>query len=703
MKTSNPTRIPLGLLSLGLLLLPLVGLLVLPSVLPGLGAGDLLAKRMLLYILAFGLSAIWLLSAIRMTASMPTLPLALPATAYVAFNLFSLSWAINPFSGIVEAAQLVALLIIFFGIVFFLGTNHILTLAQFSAVGGLLVSIIGIGQYLGRGFEWIPSVGLPSGGFLFRHLAAAYLVGNIPFGLLAISLDPSRLRKILWSIATTSMSLFLVYTRTRGAWIGLGGAILLACIYLGFNRPLRQNLAGRFGLQVRCRALFLGVSVTLIVLVGGALLPTRTSKEVYQRFDEKKSSPAVAATSLLAPGSDRGRLAMWKHTIEIIADNPLTGVGLDNWEFVYPRYDRGDKITGASEPVRPHNDFLWIASELGLIGLALYLWLLFVAFRTVHRLLQRGSEEAQATVLACGVALVALLGHSCFSFLRERPAPSALSWLSLGIISLLSAQRTSPRGHSGFRVAVPALGLLISLGALYLTWRHIHFDRYFHRALAYAESDAWTAVERETRLALRNGTFDHRARFLLAKALQGNGRFEEAERAYLGAQLVHPNYAHTHHNLGRVYEAKKDWSRAITSFRRAIEINPGYDKARIHLGNAYVSTGRLDEAIREFQHVVSRGSASEEHVEARGNLGVAYLQIGDLDQAMAELQGAIRWRPNYPEALNNLAYVYELKGLYRESIQAYQSVLRHWKGDPSYRETIERHIQTLQSQIAQGK
>ncbi len=702
MKTSRPTsiqtRIAPGILSLALLLLPLVGLLVLPLVYTGLGAGDLLAKRMLLYLLAFGLSAIWLLSAIRKAASIPATPLTLPATAYVAFNLLSLTWATNPFSGMVEAAQLVALLIIFLGIVLFMGTNHILTLAQFSAAGGLLVSIIGIGQYLGLGFEWIPSAGLPSGGFLFRNLAAAYLVGNIPFGLLAVLLDPSRLRKILWSIATTSMVLFLVYTRTRGAWIGLGGAILLACVYLGFNRPLRENLAGRFGLQLRSRALFLGVSVTLIVLIGGALLPARTSKRVYQRFDERKSSPAVAAASLLAPGSDRGRLTMWKHTIEIIADHPLAGVGLDNWEFVYPRYDRGDKITGASEPVRPHNDVLWIGSELGLIGLALYLWLLFTAFRNVHRLLQRGSEEAQTTVLACGVALVALLGHSCFSFLRERPAPSVLFWLSLGIIGLLSAQRTSPRGHSGFRAAVPALGLLISLGALHLTWRHIHFDRYFHRALAYAESDAWTAVERETRLALRSGTFDHRARFLMARALQGQGRHVEAERAYLRAQLAHPNYAHTYYNLGRVYETKRDWTRAIASYRHALEISPEYEKARIHLGNAYVSTGRLDEAVREFQQGASRGSA-----EARGNLGVAYLQKGDLDRAIAELQEAIRLRPNYPEAHNNLAYVYELKGLYQESIEAYQSLLRHWKGDPGYRETVERHIQALRNQIALGK
>ncbi len=681
------TRLALGLTAAALLLLPLVYH-------PDLGTPDLLPKRMLLYALGLGTSAAWLWAALSGASSWIRTPLSLPTGAYALINLLSLAWANNPFSGLVEAAQILVLVLLTLGLIALLRPHHILPLAQFSALGGLLVSVIGIAQYLGLGFENIPSVGLPSGTFIFRNLAASYLIGAIPLGLLALLLDPRSLRKILWGVCTAAMALFLVYTRTRGAWVGLAGAFILALLLLLVQPAVRKALRSTVEQALSARFVRGGLALCILVLLIGVALPSRTSKKVIQRFDEQKSTALTAAATILISGGGRGRTAMWKHTLRMIADRPLLGVGLDNWEFAYPPYDQGDKITSAAEPVRPHNDFLWIASELGLVGFCIYLWLLVTAARTGLRLLRTGTPETQAIVLASAVGLAALLGHSLFSFPKEQPASAALFWFHLTVLGLLSARREPPAATRRTAWAVPCLALLLSIGALTLNGRQIAFDRHFFRARMYEEARRWLAGYNEISLALTHGTFDHRARFLQARFLHRAGRTTEAEAAYRRALEAHPNYAHTHHNLGGIYTAQKKWAKAIASYLRALEIRPNYFQARIHLGNAYVATGRLDAAARAFETVLRQ---SPESAEAHGNLGAVYVHLGDLDRAIVELREAIRFRPDHAEAYNNLAYAYEQTGRYPEAAAAYEGLLQHWKGDAAYRETVRRHLEALRS------
>ena len=170
----------------------------------------------------------------------------------------------------------------------------------------------------------------------------------------------------------------------------------------------------------------------ILLMVAMAAQPDMTPRGSRQRFDQVKPSAVGAAASVLTPGSDRGRIAMWRHTLEMVLDHPLLGVGLDNWEYAYPIYDRGrtsGKITAESEPVRPHNDFLWILSELGLVGLALFIWLLWCIWRLAGTAIGRGSSPVALTALAGVAGAVGLLGHGLFSFPKEQPATAALRWI----------------------------------------------------------------------------------------------------------------------------------------------------------------------------------------------------------------------------------------------------------------------------------
>ena len=70
--------------------------------------------------------------------------------------------------------------------------------------------------------------------------------------------------------------------------------------------------------------------------------------------------------------SDDGiRLEMYSVTSKIIAEKPLAGHGIGTFSSQYKKYSEGLPSKGTRTP---HNDYLFYAAEIGLIGLAALLW-----------------------------------------------------------------------------------------------------------------------------------------------------------------------------------------------------------------------------------------------------------------------------------------------------------------------------------------
>lgn len=659
-----------------------VGLLFLPLIYPGIWqtSSDLLPKRVGLYALGLILSCLWFFS----KQSLQATPLTLAATAYVLINLLSLFWSTNPFTGFVEAIQLIVLFIIFLIITTCNKPSHITTWAFAATTGGFIVALIGILQYLGFAFTHMLSVGMPSSTFIFRNFAATYMIAIWPLSLFAYITDPMASRRTFWMIASTTILLFIAYTRTRGAWLGLLISGLVGFLLIVYHPSLRQDLIQRFTTHNK-----IALVICLLLLGVGMTLSSQTPTGVVQRFDEQKTTALQTATSTLSAGGDRGRLLMWQHSLSMIIDNPILGVGLDNWEYHYPRYDKGDKITEHSEPVRPHNDFIWIASELGLIGLLSFLLLLGIAVQTGIRLYLSSNIEHQWIALIACMGLIAWLVHSLFSFPKEQPISAFLFWIHLALLGICTATPTQQKMP---KQVLACIGILICCGGLYLNQRHIHFDKYFHWAQSHANNQQAQAALYNISQALNQGPFDHRAQFLLGRYHQLSQQYPQAIEAYQKALTQHPHYAHTHHNLGGIYAAQKQWSNATAYYQKAIEIRPSYYQARINLGRAYLEQGQFQNAIQSFNNALKNNLNS---ATAWLMLGATYLQNNDHPNAIQALTKSVALNPKNVQALNNLALSYEQSGNIPKAIETYKTLLQHWQGDSAYRNNIIQHIQTL--------
>jgi putative inorganic carbon (HCO3(-)) transporter len=145
-----------------------------------------------------------------------------------------------------------------------------------------------------------------------------------------------------------SVPLAILATMTRAVWVSFAGSVV-ALIFVSRNRMLL-----RF-----CVALALVSGVGLAVV----LTTTELGGTFTDRLEER--GPVDYRAAVYAGG--------W----EMFLERPLTGWGFHQMPDVLPRF-----VSGYKEKVLyPHNTYLELLVEQGVVGLALYVWLMFEMWR----------------------------------------------------------------------------------------------------------------------------------------------------------------------------------------------------------------------------------------------------------------------------------------------------------------------------------
>ncbi len=130
------------------------------------------------------------------------------------------------------------------------------------------------------------------------------------------------------------------------------------------------------------------------------------------------------------------RFDIWASALKIIQDYPLTGVGMNMFREkpVRNRYP----VPTFLQPVLPHahNEFLQVATDLGLPGLALFITWYGVAFYGLRRTYQKGDNNLKVLALAIAGGLLA---HILFSIGDAVALWDRLAFLLWWLLALASA------------------------------------------------------------------------------------------------------------------------------------------------------------------------------------------------------------------------------------------------------------------------
>ena len=146
-------------------------------------------------------------------------------------------------------------------------------------------------------------------------------------------------------------------------------------------------------------------------------------------------------SAFFAEAADDASLSMrsdiWGRTWRIVLDHPLTGTGMGTFSRAYASYDREGEWLGTAQA---HDDFLQFASETGLIGTALLVWLVVAfAWTVLKPALHAGGRRPKWTTVALGAACFAMLAHSIVEFNLQVPAIACLFAVIVGALAGASA------------------------------------------------------------------------------------------------------------------------------------------------------------------------------------------------------------------------------------------------------------------------
>jgi O-antigen ligase len=263
-------------------------------------------------------------------------------------------------------------------------------------LSGGVVALVAIVQWVTGALVPAGGVGRVTGVYYSPNHLALYL-GRVWPVMLALALCAGLAgwrRRWMWGgVVVLGGALYLTYS--RGAWL-LAMPAALVTVGWCYRRHLRWWMAA-------------GGLVALLLVASNVFL-----------------GRAVSDSRLL----DEVRIPVWQSTIEMIADHPWFGVGLDGFRFVYPRYMRAEAWT---EPLlyHPHNVWLDATVRLGLPGLVVYVVLVAICAYGAAYWPGRSGGLRQAMAVGCLASLVAALGHG---FVDSGYFLADLAW-SLGLIA----------------------------------------------------------------------------------------------------------------------------------------------------------------------------------------------------------------------------------------------------------------------------
>lgn len=125
--------------------------------------------------------------------------------------------------------------------------------------------------------------------------------------------------------------------------------------------------------HLKSKQKWLAMAAILIVAASVGLFSTKVQNRVNEVIADSRVDQTTETIS-----SSGLRIGFWRTTADIVKHNPILGTGMGTWADEYRKYVVSTPNTPKISPLggNPHQEYLLMASQLGLIGLALFLtWL----------------------------------------------------------------------------------------------------------------------------------------------------------------------------------------------------------------------------------------------------------------------------------------------------------------------------------------
>jgi putative inorganic carbon (hco3(-)) transporter len=264
-----------------------------------------------------------------------------------------------------------------------------------------------------------------AGSFHDRQLLGAFLALMLPVLMGVAAGTQHRVWKIGAQLTSVLVAGALLLTGCRSAWMGV---IVAVCVFIA----LSLMFAWKWNSMTGKKHELLVTPVLALAALGIFVMFTRTGNPLQGR--------ASTLSALHQDASVSDRVNLWNAALRVIEARPLTGWGIGSYPLVQTQFNPDARSPetilrkGPSLWESPHNTYLHIGAEQGLIGLGLYLAILGMFFYCGLRALPKMDRGLrQYTLIGCLAALSGQVVDAVSNPGYMFPEVSMFFWLVLGI------------------------------------------------------------------------------------------------------------------------------------------------------------------------------------------------------------------------------------------------------------------------------
>lgn len=136
---------------------------------------------------------------------------------------------------------------------------------------------------------------------------------------------------------------------------------------------------------------------------------------------------------------------------------------------------------------------------------------------------------------------------------------------------------------------------------------------------------------------------------------------------------VDPSEKDAYIYMARSYELKKDYSNALSSYKRVLNIEPKNYRIMNNIAYIFLQLNSFEEAMDYLQMAIN---VANNYVPALINMGIVHARLGRPSEAEGYLSRAVVLEPYNKHALFNIAFFHEGQGNYDRSQDYYLRLQR---------------------------
>ena len=529
--------------------------------------------------------------------------------------------------------------------------NSILSLSFVLSLLGILAYVGLRFKLSGAFFDFLSRNGFAQGGRIastlqYSNTFAAFII--LPFFIsFSYFITQKNLpKKILYLALSLIFLITFALTESRGALIALVIAILIYILFL-------KGKDKKFSL------------ISFAILIGAILIVVLIKKDVFLPIFKSFAARIKEMFSFFQGkgGSLGERVIMIKDSFRILKDKPVLGTGNGSYQYVYAKYRT---IYFFSK--FPHSIFFQILDELGILGGAAFLYMIFSLFK-------KGFQVVRTNYTAISVGLYAGLAglflHALVDF------DWSLMFMPL-IFFYLFALLLSNSKKEYFVLKCPITERLQSRKRPTKGLKTVDSSKILIKRM---KTTSFIIAS----ILLLVFLFQFIAAFTDFKAKGSIGKLQWTETVskYKTAVALDPLASEYHYNLANfnftyLVPAAPDPTQfvqeAVSHYEAAIKHCPEFFLYHFELGKLYLQTSN-NKAMDEFIKTVQLNPLDS---GAHATLGFAYLKLKkDTSMAKIQLEEALRLDAKNPDAYLGFGGLYEEQGEPDKALENYQVALKY--------------------------